>query len=539
MRLTITKKILFLILLIILFLAGGGLLVSRAVMNQLASEVSASSLTMKLNGDIESFVRAVDGEYGTLRIQKGVLVSPEGLSVNTNGFIDDFTDDLGITATIFQLEGDDFIRLITNIRKEDGSRAVGTFLGKKSSAYAPVLRGERYLGEAEILGVNYLTAYDPLLDHNGTLIGILYVGIPVDEVAALAGTLSSRGLFLLSLLFTVLAVVSLAAGWRMSVKIAGPVSEGAALSARIAEGDLSGELPPHYFKRSDEVGDLARSLSFQIEKLSSIVSRVNESSERIDLQSRSFNDSARSIAEGSSNQAAAAEEVSASMEEMSANIQQNTLNAQETEEIAVRLSADAQEGGKVVTEALEAMNMIADRISIIEEIARNTNLLALNAAIEAARAGDAGRGFAVVAAEVRKLAERSQQAASEIGELSVSTVEKAGAAGEMLDHLVPEIVRTSELIREITSASREQSSGAEQINQAVMQLDTVIQDNAASSEEMANAARDLTLRAEDLKQIMSFFSTTGDNTEKKDRPLKGRSVNRSLTYTKGGTLLAG
>jgi methyl-accepting chemotaxis protein len=178
----------------------------------------------------------------------------------------------------------------------------------------------------------------------------------------------------------------------------------------------------------------------------------------------------------------------------------------QTEKIAVKSSIDAKDGGKAVTETVSAMKQIATKISIIEEIARQTNLLALNAAIEAARAGEHGKGFAVVASEVRKLAERSQSAAGEISQLSTSSVAIAEQAGDMLDKMLPDIQKTAELVQEISASSKEQDTGAEQINKAIQQLDQVIQQNAGSAEEMASTTEELSSQAEQLKSTIAFFS---------------------------------
>jgi methyl-accepting chemotaxis protein len=195
------------------------------------------------------------------------------------------------------------------------------------------------------------------------------------------------------------------------------------------------------------------------------------------------------------------------MEQMSSNIKQNADNAQQTDKIANKSAKDGQESGASVLEAVASMKEIASKISIIEEIARQTNLLALNAAIEAARAGEHGKGFAVVASEVRKLAERSQKAAGEINELSGSTVKTSEVAGEMLGKLVPDIQRTAELVQEITAASKEQDTGAEQINKALQQLEQVIQQNASAAEEMASTTEELTGQADQLVSALSFFRT--------------------------------
>ena len=193
------------------------------------------------------------------------------------------------------------------------------------------------------------------------------------------------------------------------------------------------------------------------------------------------------------------------MEQMTSNIRQNADNAMQTEKIAVKSADGARQGGKAVEETVHAMKEIANKISIIEEIARQTNLLALNAAIEAARAGEHGKGFAVVASEVRKLAERSQKAAAEISQLSASSVEVAERAGALLGQMVPDIQKTAELVQEINAASREQDLGAGQINKAIQQLDQVIQQNASASEEMSSTAEELSSQAEQLQSTIAFF----------------------------------
>ena len=222
------------------------------------------------------------------------------------------------------------------------------------------------------------------------------------------------------------------------------------------------------------------------------------------------------------------------MEEMVSNIKQNADNAQQTDKIDNKSAKDAQESGKSVLEAVAAMKEIANKISIIEEIARQTNLLALNAAIEAARAGEHGKGFAVVAAEVRKLAERSQKAAGEINQLSANTLKVSEKSGEMLDKLVPDIQRTAELVQEITAASKEQDTGAEQINKALQQLEQVIQQNASASEEMASTTEELTGQSDQLVSALSFFHT-GDEDGGRARKPAGAKAARQIQAAPGKT----
>ncbi|MBF0567066.1 MAG: HAMP domain-containing protein [Nitrospirae bacterium] len=276
---------------------------------------------------------------------------------------------------------------------------------------------------------------------------------------------------------------------------------------RISNGDL--RVTIDYYMGKDEIGMLARSMNKMTEKLSGIVTGVKTASDYVFAGSGELSSTSQQLSEGATQQAASVEEASSSMEEMASNIRQSADNSQQTERIASKASGDAQEGGRAVAEVVEAMKQIASKISIIEEIARQTNLLALNAAIEAARAGEHGKGFAVVASEVRKLAERSQKAAGEISHLSSSSVSIAENAGEMLAKLVPDILKTAELVQEISAASAEQNTGAGQINKALQQLDQVIQQNASASEEMAAKSGELSSQARQLQSAVSFFRING------------------------------
>jgi uncharacterized protein Yka (UPF0111/DUF47 family) len=250
---------------------------------------------------------------------------------------------------------------------------------------------------------------------------------------------------------------------------------------------------------------------------------VAAAAENVAAASEQLSSTSEEIAQGAAEQASSVEEASSSMEEMAANIRQNADNAMQTEKIAQKSAADALEGGGAVKQTVDAMKLIAEKISIIEEIARQTDLLALNAAIEAARAGEHGKGFAVVASEVRKLAERSQTAAAEISQLSGSSVEVAERAGKMLDHLVPDIQKTAELVQEITCASKEQDDGAEQINGAIQQLDQVVQQNASGAEEMASTAEELSSQAQELTSILSYLISLKKNDRQLHRPSTGIS----------------
>jgi methyl-accepting chemotaxis protein len=283
-----------------------------------------------------------------------------------------------------------------------------------------------------------------------------------------------------------------------------------------AEQIANGNLTVSVHERSSQ-DKLMQALSSMVAGLTQTVSDIRSIAGEVSAASQSISTASIQVSKGASAQAAAAEEASSSMEEMVSNIKQNADNAQQTDKIANKSAKDAQESGKSVLEAVAAMKEIANKISIIEEIARQTNLLALNAAIEAARAGEHGKGFAVVAAEVRKLAERSQKAAGEINQLSANTLKVSEKSGEMLDKLVPDIQRTAELVQEITAASKEQDTGAEQINKALQQLEQVIQQNASASEEMASTTEELTGQAEQLVGALSFFNTGDEGGARKHK----------------------
>ncbi|WP_035244289.1 methyl-accepting chemotaxis protein [Desulfonatronovibrio hydrogenovorans] len=297
-------------------------------------------------------------------------------------------------------------------------------------------------------------------------------------------------------------ILALVLGVVLTRAITAPVAKGVTFSQNMSQGDMTSALD---VDQKDEIGVLARAMNQMRDKLREVVVEVKTASENVSAGSEELASSSEQMSQGATEQAASVEEVSSSMEQMAANIRQNTDNASQTEKIANQAAKDAEQGGKVVFEAVDAMKQIADKISIIEEIARQTNLLALNAAIEAARAGEAGKGFAVVASEVRKLAERSQTAAAEIIDLSGSSVDVAERAGDMLKKIVPDIQKTAELVQEISAASREQNSGVEQINQAIQQLDQVIQQNASAAEEMSSTAEELSSQAEQMQATMAFF----------------------------------
>jgi methyl-accepting chemotaxis protein len=280
----------------------------------------------------------------------------------------------------------------------------------------------------------------------------------------------------------------------------------AAVANEIARGNLTVDA-----KRLSDADTLGIALERMVDKLRHIVAEALTAAQNVSAGSQELSASAEQLSQGATEQASSAEEASSSMEEMASNVKQNADNASQTEKIAAQSAKDAEASGAAVGRAVEAMQTIAEKITIVQEIARQTDLLALNAAVEAARAGEHGKGFAVVASEVRKLAERSQAAAAEIGTLSADTVKVAQEAGSMLSKLVPDIKKTAELVEEITAACREQDVGSAQINQAIQQLDKVGQQNASASEEVSSTSEELASQAEQLQSTIAYFRIENAN----------------------------
>ncbi|CAL74744.1 Methyl-accepting chemotaxis protein (MCP) [Bradyrhizobium sp. ORS 278] len=312
-------------------------------------------------------------------------------------------------------------------------------------------------------------------------------------------------LVVISLVTASIVIATISALW-IALSIGRALGRAVGLAGAVASGDLSQTLK---VSSNDEVGDLVTSLNTMSEKLRQIVGEALTAAQNVSAGSQELSASAEQLSQGATEQASSAEEASSSMEEMAANVKQNAENANQTEKIAAQSAKDAEASGAAVGRAVEAMQTIASKITIVQEIARQTDLLALNAAVEAARAGEHGKGFAVVASEVRKLAERSQAAATEIGQLSGETLKVAQDAGTMLAKLVPDIKRTAELVVEISVACREQDVGAAQINQAIQQLDQVGQQNASASEQVSATSEELASQAEQLQSAISFFRIGG------------------------------
>lgn len=270
----------------------------------------------------------------------------------------------------------------------------------------------------------------------------------------------------------------------------------------LSEGNFHSNLN---IKSNDEIGELTFSLNQMVEKLRGIIININNGAEEIASASQQISSGAQQLSHGANKQAAAAKSVSLSMEQMTTNIQQNSNNAFQAHLISLNAKQSMDFMGKTTMNSILIIKDIASKISIINDIAFQTNILALNAAVEAARAGEQGKGFAVVATEVRRLAESSKIASGEIASISNRGSIVTNESDKLISELIPEIDRTVALVQEIASASKLQKSGVEEVNQSLNDLNQVIQQNAAASKELATSSEEFASKAENLKNMISFF----------------------------------
>ncbi len=460
---------------------------------------------------------------GTAKIYTQAVIDADDVVLNFKKQVQEWKDTL-----LRGYKPEDFVKYQENFKKEESAvqskgqklRSLLTSLKLDSSKVDEFLKkhlemGSKYhdalshYGSGDLKGVHTVDTMVKGMDREPTeLAASIAESTQKQEeeaFAAIAKTASDKyhTVFFSSItLILIGTVLSLVTSFLLIRSITVPLKEAVAVSNSMAEGDLNIRID---VKGKDETAQLLTSMKNMVERLKTVVADVKGASDNVASGSQQLSSGAEQMSQGTTEQAASAEEASSSVEEMNATIKQNADNASQTEKIALKSAADAMESGKAVSETVGAMKDIASKISIIEEIARQTNLLALNAAIEAARAGEHGKGFAVVASEVRKLAERSQTAAGEISHLSASSVEVAEKAGQMLAKLVPDIQKTAELVQEISAASKEQTTGADQINSAIQQLNQVIQQNAGAAEEMSSTAEELSSQAEQLQSTIAFF----------------------------------
>ncbi len=548
-----------------------GVLLTKRTADQLVTH----TIRMKIEGDIQAYRGFIREFHGVLAIEDGRMVDQQRQPLQDRFDLVDATKQrLGVEATLFMRDGDDFTRVITSIIGTDGKRVVGTKLGQASAAFGPVSQGHLFIGSANILGKPYVTAYDPIVDSAGALIGIAFIGISRTEI----DTIISSGVhtYVVWMVLTVIAaLVVLCIGILLLVikYLDRPIKQLTQAIKSIARGYMAVEVD---YKSSDELGQMADAAKEMIGSARSFASCLADVANRNlvhDVQMRSAEDelggslhkmiidlnhtlssirtavdevsrgttqiseASQTLSQGATEQAASLQEISASSAQVGQQARHNAETATQANQLAHMAKASAETGAHrmdalnhSMAAITESSGQIAKIIKTIDDIAFQTNILALNAAVEAARAGRHGKGFAVVAEEVRNLAARSAKAARETADLiegSKSRVDEgnriAKETAAALGDIVSGIAKVGDLVGEMAAASNEQAQGIAQISQGLGQIDQVTQQNTATAEETAAAAEELSGQSDELRGLVGQFSL------KEGRGAKAEGMQRPQT----------